>query len=181
MLRRAGNHIPEGSPPREDLKEVQEIAQATLNNIRTLSQALHPVLLEEAGLESTLDWYIPTVERQTGLVLHYEKSGQSFPVETSAGVHIYRVAQEALNNVSRHSGAREAWVHLKFLPDSMELEVEDHGTGFVAEKMQRGIGLVAMRERAELIGATLVIAPRAQGGTVVRLQIPKEKAETHGS
>jgi signal transduction histidine kinase len=181
MLRRAGNHIPEGSPPREDLKEVQEVAQATLNNIRTLSQALHPVLLEEAGLESTLDWYIPTVERQTGLVLHYEKSGQSFPVETSAGVHIYRVAQEALNNVSRHSGAREAWVRLKFLTDSLELEVEDHGTGFVTEKMQRGIGLVAMRERAELIGATLVIAARTQGGTAVRLQIPKEKAETHGS
>jgi signal transduction histidine kinase len=181
MLRRAGNHIPEGSPSREDLKEVKEIAQATLNNIRTLSQALHPVLLEEAGLESTLDWYIPTVERQTGLVLHYEKSGQSFPVETSAGVHIFRVAQEALNNVSRHSGAREAWVRLKFSPDSLELEVEDHGTGFVAERMQRGIGLVAMRERAELIGATLVIAPRAQGGTAVRLKIPKEKAETHGS
>jgi signal transduction histidine kinase len=181
MLRRAGNYIPEGSPPREDLKEVQEIAQATLNNIRTLSQALHPILLEEAGLESTLDWYIPTVERQTGLVVHYEKSGQPFPVETSAGVHIYRVAQEALNNVSRHSGAREAWVRLKFSPDSLELEVEDHGTGFVAEKMQRGIGLVAMRERAELIGATLVIAPRAQGGTAVRLKIPKEKAEIHGS
>ena len=181
MLRRAGNHIPEGSPPREDLKEVQEIAQTTLNNIRTLSQALHPVLLEEAGLESTLDWYIPTVERQTGLVLHYEKTGRPFPVETSAGVHIYRVAQEALNNVSRHSGAREAWIRLKFSPDALELEVEDHGTGFVTEKMQRGIGLVAMRERAELIGATLVIAPRAQGGTAVRLKIPKDKAETHGT
>jgi signal transduction histidine kinase len=181
MLRRAGNHIPEGSPPREDLKEVQEIAQATLNNIRTLSQALHPVLLEEAGLESTLDWYIPTVEHQTGLALHYEKTGQPFPVEMSAGVHIFRVVQEALNNVSRHSGAREAWVRLTFSSDSLELEVEDHGTGFVPEKMQRGIGLVAMRERAELIGATLAIAPRAQGGTMVRLRIPREKAAAHGS
>src|SRR5207249_12339343 len=56
MLGRAGKHALEGSPLREDLKEVQEIAQSTLNNIRTLSQALHPVLLEEAGLESTLDW-----------------------------------------------------------------------------------------------------------------------------
>ena len=78
MLGRAGKHTPEGSPLREDLKEVQEIAQSTLNNIRTLSQALHPVLLEEAGLESTLDWYIPTVGRQTGLALHYEKTGQPF-------------------------------------------------------------------------------------------------------
>ncbi len=181
MLRRAGNHLPEGSPPREELKEVQEIAQSTLNNIRTLSQALHPVLLEEAGLESTLDWYIPTVERQSGITLHYEKKGQTFPVETGAGVHIYRVLQEALNNVSRHSGAREAWIRLRFSPDSLELEVEDHGKGFVAEKMQRGIGLVAMRERAELIGGALAISPRAQGGTLVRLDIPREKAEVHGA
>jgi signal transduction histidine kinase len=181
MLRRAGNHMPDGSPPREELKEVQEIAQSTLSNIRTLSQALHPVLLEEAGLVSTLDWYIPTVERQAGLTLHYEKTGQPYAVETGAGVHVYRVLQEALNNVSRHSGAREAWIRLKFSARSLELEVEDHGTGFVAEKMQRGIGLVAMRERAELIGGMLVISPRAQGGTLVRLEVPREKAEVHGA
>ncbi len=181
MLGRAGKHAPEGSPLREDLKETQEIAQSTLDNIRTLSQALHPVLLEEAGLESTLDWYIPTVGRQTGLALHYEKTGQSFPVETSAGVHIYRVLQEALNNVSRHSGARDAWISLRFSADSLELEVEDHGSGFVAEKMPRGIGLVAMRERAELIGGTLAVSPRPQGGTKIRLQIPREKVDANGA
>ena len=177
MLGRVGKHTPERSPLREDLKEVQEIAQSTLNNIRTLSQALHPVLLEEAGLESTLDWYIPTAGRQTGLALHYEKTGQPFPVETSAGVHIYRVLQEALNNVSRHSGANDAWIWLRFAPDSLELEVEDHGKGFVREKSQRGIGLVGMRERAELIGGTLMISPHPQGGTKVRLQIPRVKVD----
>ncbi len=181
MLGRAGKHAPEGSPLREDLKETQKIAQSTLDNIRTLSQALHPVLLEEAGLESTLDWYIPTVGRQTGLALHYEKTGQPFPVETSAGVHIYRVLQEALNNVSRHSGARAAWIWLRFSPDALELEVEDHGTGFVAEKKPRGIGLVAMRERAELIGGTLAVSPRPQGGTKVRLQIPRGKVDANGA
>ena len=181
MLGRAGKHAPEGSSLGEDLKEVQEVAQSTLNNIRTLSQALHPVLLEEAGLESTLDWYIPTVGRQTGLALHYEKTGQSFPVETSAGVHIYRVLQEALNNVSRHSGARDAWIWLRYSPDSLELEVEDHGTGFVPEKLQRGIGLVAMRERAELIGGTLTISPWPQGGTKIRLQIPRVKVDANGA
>lgn len=181
MLRRAGKQAAEGSPLRGDLQEVQEIAQSTLNNIRTLSQALHPVLLEEAGLESTLDWYIPTIGRQAGVELHYEKSGKQFPVETSAGVQIYRVLQEALNNVSRHSGAREAWIRLRYLADALELEVEDHGTGFVAEKIQRGIGLVAMRERAELIGGTLAITPRAQGGTHVRLLIPREKVESNAA
>lgn len=181
MLRRAGKQTGEGTPLHTDLKEVQEIAQTTLNNIRTLSQALHPVLLEEAGLESTLDWYIPTVGRQTGIEMHYEKTGKPFSVEPSAGVHIYRVLQEALNNVSRHSGAREAWIRLKYTANSLELEVEDHGSGFVAEKMQRGIGLVAMRERAEIIGGSLAITPGPQGGMQVRLQIPREKVESHAA
>ena len=72
---------------------MREIAQSTLNNIRGLSQALHPVLLEEQGLESTLDWYIPTVERTDwGLRYTMKSPGATFPVETVAGVQIYRVA-----------------------------------------------------------------------------------------
>ncbi len=137
------------------------------------------MLLEEAGLESTLDWYIPTVERQTGLVLHYEKSGDPYPVETTAGVQIYRVVQEALNNVTRHSGAKEAWVRLRFSPSEMEMEVEDHGKGFAPEAGQAGIGLVAMRERAEILDGTLTVAPVETGGTRVHLRIPREKVESH--
>jgi signal transduction histidine kinase len=177
MLSRAGNQAPAGSSLREDLQEVREVAQSTLNNIRSLSQALHPVLLEEQGLESTLDWYIPTIERQTGLTLHYEKSGESFSVETGAGVHIYRIVQEALNNMVRHADVKEAWVRLNFLLRQLEVSVEDHGKGFVREAGQRGIGLVAMRERAEIIGGTLTVSPVAGGGTLVHLEIPREKVE----
>jgi signal transduction histidine kinase len=185
LLRRTDKNLPLDSPLHADLQEVREIAQTTLNNIRSLSQALHPVLLEEEGLENTLDWYIPTVERQTGLALHYEKSGEHFPVETGAGVQIYRVLQEALNNVSRHSGAKEAWIRLRFLPTQLELEVEDHGKGLELDNGQTGIGLVAMRERAELLGGTLKVSPlnAATGngtGTLVKLRIPRAKVETHG-
>ena len=180
LLGRAGGHLPEGTKVREEVQEVREIAQASLEKIRSLSQALHPVLLEEAGLVSTVDWYIPTVERQSGLALHYEKSGTVFPLESVSSVHVYRVLQEALNNVSRHSGAREAWVRLRFLEEELELEVEDHGKGIGAEKNGRGIGLVAMRERAELVGGTLEWLEPAGGGTLVRLRVPRAKAETHG-
>ncbi len=112
MLRRAGRQAPEGSPLRADLVEVSEIAQSTLDKVRSLSQALHPVTLEEAGLESTVDWYLPVVERQNGIVIHYTKTGMSFPVESRAGIHVYRVLQEALNNATRHSGTKEIWVRL---------------------------------------------------------------------
>lgn len=180
LLGRAGHQAPEGSRMREDLLEVREIAQTTLDKIRTLSQALHPVLLEEAGLESTLDWYIPTIKRQTGFAAHYEKTGQPFAVEHGAGVHIYRVLQEALNNVSRHAGVREAWVRVQYSPQEFRLEVEDHGEGIKPNKGHRGIGLVAMRERAEIIGGTLEISQPAAGGTLVRLRVPREKVAAHG-
>ena len=185
LLTRTDKQIPADSALHGDLQEVREIAQNTLNNIRSLSQALHPVLLEEGGLESTLDWYVPTVERQNGLVLHYEKSGEPFAIETGAGVHIYRVLQEALNNVSRHSGAKEAWIRLRFQPAELELEVEDHGKGLAPVEGQTGIGLVAMRERAEILGGTITVralgvAPMNGTGTLVRLRIPRAKVETHG-
>ena len=179
MLGRAGNHAPEGSPLRAELREVCEIAQTTLDNVRSLSQALHPVMLDESGLESTLDWYIPTVERQAGIDISYEKSGTPFFVDGHAAIHVYRVLQEALNNVTRHSGAREAWVRLQFMPESLQIEVEDHGSGFELQAVKQGIGLVAMRERAELLGGTIEFLKPHSGGSLVRLKIPREKSDTH--
>jgi signal transduction histidine kinase len=175
MLGRAGTHAPEGSSLRSDLQEVNQIAQDTLDRVRTLSQALHPVMLDEAGLETTLDWYIPTVERQTGIAISYEKQGVPFDVNGSAAVQIYRVLQEALNNVARHSGAKQAWVRLRFLPATLELEVEDHGVGFNQRPAKHGIGLVAMRERSELMDGRLVFATPTAGGTLLHLTVPREK------
>ena len=175
MLGRAGAHAPEGSSLRSDLQEVQQIAQDTLDRVRSLSQALHPVMLDEVGLEATLDWYIPTVERQTGITISYEKQGVPFAVDGSAAVQIYRILQEALNNVARHSGAKQAWVRLRFLPATLELEVEDHGAGFSGRPAKQGIGLVAMRERSELMGGQLMFSVPAAGGTLLHLTVPREK------
>lgn len=180
LLGRASKHVPQNSPLHSELKEVREITQSTLNNIRSLSQALHPVLLEEAGLESTLDWYIPTVERQMGLSLHYEKSGTRFAVDSAAGVQVYRIVQEALNNVSRHAKVQEAWIRLMYKPDALVLEIEDHGQGIDVQKNERGIGLVAMRERAELISGRIEYLQPNGRGTLVRMSAPREKVEAHG-
>jgi signal transduction histidine kinase len=178
MLGRAGVHAPEGSSLRNDLHEVQQIVQDTLERVRSLSQALHPVMLDEAGLEATLDWYIPTVERQTGIAISYEKQGVPFAVEGSAAVQVYRVVQEALNNVARHSGTKQAWVRLLFLPVTLELEVEDHGLGFSNRPAKPGIGLVAMRERSELIGGHIAFSAPPAGGTLLRLVVPRTSVES---
>jgi signal transduction histidine kinase len=180
MLTRAGKQLPEGSTVRSDLREVCEVTQEALDKVRSLSQALHPVMLEETGLESTLDWYLPVVERQAGIHVFYEKSGDAFPIDGNAAVHVYRVVQESLNNVTRHSGAKESWVRLRFLPQELEVEIEDHGRGFEAGAAKQGIGLVAIRERAELLGGTLEFRRPGPSGTLVRLRVPREKLEAHG-
>lgn len=177
MLGRAGAHAPEGSGLRSDIQEVRQITQETLDRVRSLSQALHPVMLDEAGLEATVDWYVPTVERQSAIAISYEKQGPPFDVNGSAAVQVYRVLQEALNNVARHSGAKQAWVRLHFSPASLELEVEDHGAGLHSRPVKQGIGLVAMRERAELLGGAIVFSTPREGGTLVHLSVPRENAE----
>jgi signal transduction histidine kinase len=177
MIGRAGMHAPEGSALRGDLQEVREIAQETLDRVRSLSQALHPVMLDEAGLLATIDWYLPTMERQSGIAISYKKQGVVFELTSTASVQIYRVLQEALNNVARHSGAKQAWVRLRFQPVMLELEVEDHGVGLSARPGKQGIGLVAMRERAELMGGQMMFSTPAGGGTLLHLSVPRENIE----
>lgn len=175
LLGRAERHAPPESTWARDLHEVREMAQSTLDSVRSLSQALHPVVLDEAGVEHAIDWYLPMVERQNGIRIHYEKSGNSVPIASSAGIHIYRILQEALNNVVRHSGAAEAWVRMRFQERQLSLEVEDRGKGLQPDPAKRGIGLVAMRERAELVGGRIQWLPVAGGGTLVRLEVPREQ------
>lgn len=172
MLGRASRKLPDGSPLRADLREVGDVAQSALDNVRGLSQTLHPSILEELGLESTLEWYLTTVEKQLGIKVIYERTGGALHVDDVTAIHVYRILQEAVANVARHSGVREAQVRLRTTQGELELEVADRGRGLAPRADHRGLGLVAMRERAALLGGSLQIDQPPGGGTVVRLRVP---------
>jgi signal transduction histidine kinase len=173
MLGRAGRHAPDGSPLRAELREIGEIAQTTLDNVRGLSQTLHPSILDDAGLERAVDWYLSTTERQLDVAVSYERPAGSLPtLSGEIGIQVYRVLQESLSNVARHSGAKRAIVRLRVSGGVLELEVEDHGSGLAGASGRRGLGIVAMRERAALVGGTLEFLRPAQGGTLVRMKVP---------
>ncbi len=180
MLQRTARHVPpEEERARSELREVQEIVQATLEKVRTLSHALHPVALDEAGFESALDAYLPRFEKQTGIATRCEKHGVSREVDRSLAIHLYRVMQEALNNVARHSKSTAAAVRLRFLPESLVLEVEDNGIGF-GNRERQGMGMVSMRERAEMINGSIEYLDREGGGALVRLTAPTGAEESRG-
>lgn len=181
MLRRAEiKGLPENSPLKSELREITGAVQQTLEKVRSLSQTLHPNVLDDFGLEGTLEWYTRQFERQTGLVVRYEKQGSGPIIRDETAIHVYRIAQEALNNAARHAKAGRATVRLRLAPDRLRLEVEDDGIGMPAAEnngARPGLGLVAMRERAELLNGTLEVGAATAGGTRVALEIPLDKVK----
>jgi len=174
MLARAAK---QEAPPafRESLQEVREVTQATLLKTRSLYQSLHPAILDDGGLEQALTWYIPVFQKQTGIEVRYTKTGASAMVADGVAIHVYRVVQEALNNMAKHAKSQQAWVRLDLSQNQLHLEVEDHGVGLPQDKgggIRRGIGMVAMRERAELLRGNIEFLRPSEGGTLVRLDVP---------
>ena len=172
MLARAQRRTPaQAGVDKQDLREIQEVTQSTLEKVRSLSQSLHPVILEDAGFEGAIDVYLPAFEKQTGISVQYEKSGASRELDRAVATHLYRVLQEALNNVVRHSKSPSAQVRLNYTDHEVVLEVEDRGVGW-GKSAGRGMGLVSMRERAELVNGRVEFLPADGGGTLIRMTVP---------
>lgn len=164
-----------------DLEEIRAIAQDALEKTRSLTQTLHPSILDDGGLEEAIDWYLTMFGKQTGIHVQLEKSGVSRDLEHHLGegmpIHVYRILQESLNNLARHSGSVSAWVRLRFSNDSLDLEVEDRGIGIDPEMQtnSRGMGMIAMRERAQLLSGKIEFLRPDKGGTLVHLQVPVQR------
>jgi signal transduction histidine kinase len=182
MLSRAGQQgLDRNSSFVQDVEHVKKIVEDTLQSVRDSSQIFRPAILDDFGLEQTLEWLTLQFTRQTGVDVHFEGrlSDEFFPAEDA--IHVYRIVQEALNNVARHSNADEAWVTLKETDGELSLEIRDHGAGFdLRGQMDRaageGLGLMGMRERAEHLSGTLTIESTPQKGTSVRVRIPLKRS-----
>ena len=174
LLGRVKRNLPPESPLVGDLEEVRGIAQETLEKIRVQTRLLHPVILDDFGLEKALEWYVEQFGRQHGITTHFEPRGPIGVIPPESTIHVYRIVQEALTNVSRHAGSPEAWVRLSQAHGWLELTIEDRGRGLAsgADGVARGIGLVSMRERAELMGGRFAIGASPAGGTRVTVHVP---------
>jgi len=175
LLGRARRHAAGEAGLASELEQVRTIAQQTLDRIRSRSQWLHPGVLDDFGLARAIEGAVEQFQRQTGIRTHLAASGPLDSVREDCAIHVYRIVQEALSNAARHSGSPEAWVRIDCRSGDLQLDVEDHGSGIAAAPpagdTPRGMGMVSMRERAELIGGELHVSPAQGGGTVVQLRV----------
>jgi signal transduction histidine kinase len=170
MTRRAERLAPSSSFHGQ-LQELKEIVQQTLEKIRALSQSLQPVILEEQGLREAVAWHLMSFQRQTGIRVHSQLGDEQWQLPATSEIHVFRILQEALNNVARHAAATEVAVTIENRGAAIHLTVEDRGVGFNSSA-RRGLGLAGMRERAELIGGELRVTAVAPSGTRVSLTVP---------
>jgi signal transduction histidine kinase len=176
LLGRLRRNVPVDTPLGSELEQVRGIAQQALDRIRHRSQWLHPGVLDDFGLARALEGCVEQFQQQTGIQTRLVAAGPLDTVREDCAIHVYRIVQEALSNAARHSGSPDAWVRITCGDGSLELAVEDRGTGISTQASAadpaRGMGMVSMRERAELIGGELDVRRSAGGGTIVHLRVP---------
>ncbi len=165
--------VREEAPPElaPQLAETKSLANQAMRELLSLARQLRPTALDDLGLVAALAGQVEALA-QRGLSAELSTEGDLSDLDADVQLVVYRVAQEALANASRHSGAEQVEVRLRRSAAGVALEVADDGRGFAFEQSERGLGINGMRERALLVGAELTIESRPGEGTTVRLSIP---------
>ena len=166
-----------------DVEEAQEVTQKTLDRIRKKSRLLHPVILDDFGLQQAVAWYIDEFSRQHGIDTAFIPDGEIAGLPPKVATHLYRIVQESLTNVAKHAEASRVEVRLTRDAKGIELSVADDGRGPAPLATPRaggdgpgGIGITCMRERAALMGGTFEAGRGARGGLHVVVWVPLDAA-----
>ncbi|HEX8752570.1 MAG TPA: sensor histidine kinase [Solirubrobacterales bacterium] len=168
----------EAAPPElePELAETKALANQAMRELLSLARQLRPTALDDLGLAAALAGQVEQLARGD-LDAQVSVEGDFSDLGDDAQLVVYRVAQEALSNAARHSGAERIRVRLaRQAGGGVDLEVTDDGRGFAFEASERGLGIAGMRERALLVGGELTIESRPGHGTTVRLTVPGESA-----
>jgi len=164
----------EAAPPEleAELAETKALANQAMRELLSLARQLRPTALDDLGLKAATAGQVEQLARGE-IEAEFSAEGDFSSLDDDAQLVVYRVAQEALSNAARHSGAAHVTVRLRRSDDGgVELTVSDDGRGFAFDESEGGLGIGGMRERALLIGGELTIESRPDHGTTVRLTVP---------
>lgn len=162
---------------RQSLKELETLSEQTIENLRRLTRALRPIYLEDLGLVTALEMLAREISQNNKLSVDLNKTGQERRLSREVELSLYRIAQEALNNVVKHAKAERAELKIAFDDSTVQMEVSDNGSGFITpnsptEFAPNGhFGLLGIHERADLIGAKLEIESALGRGTKIKVRL----------
>jgi two-component system, NarL family, sensor histidine kinase UhpB len=164
---------------KDQLAEVKALADQAMGELLDLARQLRPTALDDHGLVAALRTHVREFDRRGPARTSFWADPRIGELSPDAQVVVYRVAQEALVNASRHSGASRVEVSLEPCAAGVRLQVTDNGSGFAFAEQGKGMGLDGMRERALLVGGALQVDSRPGRGTTVRLEVPAGRPLAH--
>ena len=162
------------------LEEWMRLAEQSANELRTVSYLLHPPLLEELGLNVTLRGYVEGFTKRTGIQVTLRTEGELDNLGFDVELAVFRILQEALSNVHRHSGSRTAYVTIYCDGRILRLQIADQGRGIAPGTARGGVGLGSMGERARLLKGRLAIET-GDTGTTIEIELPVTRSEGFSS
>jgi PAS domain S-box-containing protein len=163
---------------RHDIEQVSDSLGSVIDSLRSLCREIRPDIIDRFGLVDAVELFLHETEERTGLSCKLKISGQPPNMPNDLEIALFRIVQEAVNNIRRHSGASQFRLYITFADESVEIVVEDNGVGFEVPAMignfasDGKFGLVGMRERAHLIGGNLSVDSQIGRGTVVTVRAP---------
>ena len=157
----------------EHIEHARSLAQAGLGEARLSVRALRPEVLQQADLAHALQALLRRLETSGVLHARFKSDGEKIPLPGEIESELLRIAQEGVTNVLKHARARKLELQLSFGSDAVRLSIADDGIGFDSRAQHDGFGLLGMRERAERIGARLLVSSRPAQGTRVETVIPR--------
>lgn len=165
---------------REELQALQNIVMISLQDIRKIIFDLRPMALDDLGLVPALKRYFATYKQQYGLEIEFLFFGQERRLENTMEVALFRIIQEAINNIKKHAGVNNAVVRMEMLPNKVTISIRDEGRGFDLNSVQgnkegAGYGLISMRERVQLLKGQVKITTAPGKGTSISIAIPLEE------
>ena len=156
------------------LIDCQSTLDGCLSEMKQIIYALRPNVLDELGLVAALENYVGALPQSDALETSFSVSGQPRALNAEAELAIFRIVQEACQNVVRHSGARSLTLQLTYSGRSVDVGIADDGRGFVFDEAKMGLGLVGIRERTQVVGGALSVDTAPGKGTRVMFSIPLE-------
>lgn len=162
------------------LRQAEELLQQGTREVRTVSHLLHPPLLDESGLMSAIRWYVEEFSKRSRMSVNLELDEERNRLSQEIKTAVFRIIQEALTNVYRHSEAQAVWIDIKCDETCLLLRIKDNGKGLptgmlsMAPNGRTGVGLASMRERTTLLGGTFGIQSNSEG-TTVSVTVPLQR------
>jgi signal transduction histidine kinase len=161
------------------IQSLKDVVDETIHAVKRIITKLRPGLLDDLGLIAAIEWQAKDFQRHTGIVCEVLAEPEEMNINSEISTAMFRIFQETLTNITRHSGATRVTVNLTQANDVLKLQVHDNGRGITAEEINnpKSFGLIGIRERAQYWHGTIEINGKPGAGTTIIVQFPMQREE----